>query len=192
MKPVVSSLVALAIAIAPLAAMAPDRSTHGPAVWAWPAVGGSRFIWSPRGALRSGAMCARRIAGKRVAYIQSHIMTVHASSATIGWKIGLIILRLPSGNPQLPHELQRRLVQQRLADRGLVSHTPYVGVHLTDVMNWFMSADQTAPLLTSASTQYVRLPQDPELVPDSYAVTWQYKDFVASLSNTMIPSGFSS
>jgi predicted dehydrogenase len=61
------------------------------------------------------------------------------------------------------------------------------GVHLTDVMNWFMNADQTAPLLTSASTQYVRLPQDPELVPDSYAVTWQYKDFVASLANTMIP-----
>ena len=61
------------------------------------------------------------------------------------------------------------------------------GVHLTDVMNWFMRADATAPLLTSASAQYVRLPRDPELVPDSYAVTWQYKDFVASLSNTMIP-----
>lgn len=61
------------------------------------------------------------------------------------------------------------------------------GVHLTDVMNWFMQADTTAPLLTSASTQYVRFPHDPEMVPDTYAVTWQYKDFVASLSNTMIP-----
>ncbi|MBK5296033.1 MAG: Gfo/Idh/MocA family oxidoreductase [Vicinamibacteria bacterium] len=61
------------------------------------------------------------------------------------------------------------------------------GVHLTDVMNWFMQADKTAPLLTSASAQYVRFPRDPELVPDSYAVTWQYKDFVATLSNTMIP-----
>ena len=61
------------------------------------------------------------------------------------------------------------------------------GVHLTDVMNWFLLADTAAPLQTSASAQYVRLPRDPELVPDSYAVTWQFKDFVASLSNTMIP-----
>ena len=61
------------------------------------------------------------------------------------------------------------------------------GVHLTDVMNWFMQADTTAPLLTSASAQYVRLPRDPELVPDSYAVTWQYKNFVATLSNAMLP-----
>ena len=61
------------------------------------------------------------------------------------------------------------------------------GVHLTDVMNWFMQADTTAPLLTSASAQYVRLPRDPELVPDSYAVTWQCNDFVATLSNTMLP-----
>ena len=61
------------------------------------------------------------------------------------------------------------------------------GVHLTDVMNWFMQADTKAPLLTSASAQYVRLPRDPELVPDSYAVTWQCEDFVATLSNTMLP-----
>ena len=61
------------------------------------------------------------------------------------------------------------------------------GVHLTDVMNWFMRLDDTVPLLTSASAQYVRLPRDPERVPDSYAVTWQYKNFVATLSNTMVP-----
>ena len=61
------------------------------------------------------------------------------------------------------------------------------GVHLTDVMNWFLLGDVAAPLQTSVSAQYVRLPRDPELVPDSYAVTWQFKDFVASLSNTMIP-----
>ena len=54
-------------------------------------------------------------------------------------------------------------------------------------MNWFLLADTAAPLQTSASAQYVRLPRDPELVPDSYAVTWQFKDFVATLSNTMIP-----
>jgi predicted dehydrogenase len=61
------------------------------------------------------------------------------------------------------------------------------GVHLTDIMSWFMGMDTTAPLLTSASAQYVRLPRDPERVPDTYAVTWQYQNFVATLSNAMIP-----
>jgi len=61
------------------------------------------------------------------------------------------------------------------------------GVHLTDVMNWYMRADATAPVLTSASAQYVRIPRDPERVPDTYSVTWQYETFVATLSNAMVP-----
>lgn len=61
------------------------------------------------------------------------------------------------------------------------------GVHLTDIMNWFMGTDAKTPLLTSASAQYVRLARDPERVPDTYAVTWQYENFVATLSNAMIP-----
>ncbi len=61
------------------------------------------------------------------------------------------------------------------------------GVHLTDIMNWFMGTDTKVPLLTSASAQYVRLARDPERVPDTYAVTWQFENFVATLSNAMIP-----
>jgi predicted dehydrogenase len=61
------------------------------------------------------------------------------------------------------------------------------GVHLTDVMNWFMRHDAKTPLLTSASAQYVRIPRDPERVPDTYAVTWQYENHVATLSNAMVP-----
>ena len=61
------------------------------------------------------------------------------------------------------------------------------GVHLTDIMNWYMGMDQGFPLLTSASAQYVRIPENPERVPDTYAVTWQYPKFVATLSNAMIP-----
>ena len=61
------------------------------------------------------------------------------------------------------------------------------GVHLTDIMNWYMKADSRVPLLTSASAQYVRTPKDPERVPDTYAVTWQYDNFVATLSNAMVP-----
>lgn len=61
------------------------------------------------------------------------------------------------------------------------------GVHLTDIMSWYMRMDATAPILTSASTQYVRIPRDPERVPDTYAVTWQYDKFVATFSNAMVP-----
>jgi predicted dehydrogenase len=61
------------------------------------------------------------------------------------------------------------------------------GVHLTDIMNWYMKTDSKTPLLTSASAQYVRLPRNPERVPDTYAVTWQYENFVATLSNAMVP-----
>jgi predicted dehydrogenase len=61
------------------------------------------------------------------------------------------------------------------------------GVHLTDIMSWYMRMDATAPLLTSASAQYVRTPRDPERVPDTYAVTWQYESFVATFSNAMVP-----
>jgi predicted dehydrogenase len=61
------------------------------------------------------------------------------------------------------------------------------GVHLTDIMSWYMRMDATAPLLTSASAQYVRTPRDPERVPDTYAVAWQYESFVATFSNAMVP-----
>ena len=62
------------------------------------------------------------------------------------------------------------------------------GVHLTDIMSWYMRLEGKPPLLTSASAQYVRIPRDPERVPDTYAVTWQYEHFVATLSNAMVPS----
>ena len=62
------------------------------------------------------------------------------------------------------------------------------GVHLTDIMSWYMKLDGKPPLLTSASAQYVRLPRDPERVPDTYSVTWQYENFIATLSNAMVPS----
>jgi predicted dehydrogenase len=61
------------------------------------------------------------------------------------------------------------------------------GVHLVDVMNWYMQADTKTPLLASASAQYVRLPHDPERVPDAFSVTWQYDNYVATLSNAVVP-----
>ena len=61
------------------------------------------------------------------------------------------------------------------------------GVHLVDVMAWFMKLDNKAPLLTSASAQYVNQARDPERTPNTYAVTWQFENFVATLSNAVIP-----
>jgi predicted dehydrogenase len=61
------------------------------------------------------------------------------------------------------------------------------GVHLVDVMAWYMKLDNKAPVLTSASTQYVNATRDPERTPNTYAVTWQFENFVATLSNAVIP-----
>ena len=61
------------------------------------------------------------------------------------------------------------------------------GVHLTDVMSWFLSNETRVPLLTSASAQYVGRPRDPERTPNVYAATWQFDGLVATLSNAMMP-----
>lgn len=61
------------------------------------------------------------------------------------------------------------------------------GVHLTDVMSWFMRADSQVPILTSASAQYVGARRDPERTPNTYVATWQFQNFVATLSNAMMP-----
>jgi hypothetical protein len=50
-----------------------------------------------------------------------------------------------------------------------------------------MKLDNKAPLLTSASAQYVNQARDPERTPNTYAVTWQFENFVATLSNAMMP-----
>ena len=61
------------------------------------------------------------------------------------------------------------------------------GVHLVDIMAWYLQLDNKAPLLTSASAQYVNQTRDPERTPNTYAVTWQFENFVATLSNAMVP-----
>jgi len=63
------------------------------------------------------------------------------------------------------------------------------GVHLTDVMHWYMNADAKTPLLTSASAQYVYSAADPEKAPDTFSVTWKFDKFVATFTNAVPPSG---
>jgi len=62
------------------------------------------------------------------------------------------------------------------------------GVHLTDVMLWYMNADAMAPVLTSASWAYTSGQDEAELAPDTFSITWNYNGFVATLTNATPPS----
>jgi predicted dehydrogenase len=62
------------------------------------------------------------------------------------------------------------------------------GVHLTDVMLWYMNADATAPQLTSTSAIYTSGQDPKEVAPDTFSITWNYGSFVATLTNATPPS----
>jgi len=62
------------------------------------------------------------------------------------------------------------------------------GVHFADAMLWYMQADKTAPVLTSASAQYIHSDPDPEMAPDTYSITWKYEKFVGTFTNATLPS----
>jgi predicted dehydrogenase len=61
------------------------------------------------------------------------------------------------------------------------------GVHLTDVMCWYMNADAKGPLLSSASYAYSSGVEDPQRAPDTFSVTWKYDNFVATFTNATPP-----
>lgn len=61
------------------------------------------------------------------------------------------------------------------------------GVHLTDVMLWYMNADAKGPLLASAAYAYTSGHEDPEVAPDTFSVTWKYDGFVATFANATPP-----
>ena len=85
---------------------------------------------------------------------------------------------------------RKPFVQQRLNWRGWYDYgggsiTDW-GVHIVDVMNWYLKMDEKTPQVVHAATQYVRAPRDPERVPDTYVVTMQYDNVVATLSNAAL------
>jgi predicted dehydrogenase len=61
------------------------------------------------------------------------------------------------------------------------------GVHLTDIVMFYMRADSKQPLLTSAASQYISFPKDPEQVPDTFTCTWQYDNFLMTFTNIVPP-----
>jgi predicted dehydrogenase len=85
---------------------------------------------------------------------------------------------------------RKQFVQQRLNWRGWYDYgggniTDW-GVHIVDVMHWYLKMDEKTPQVVSAVAQYVRTARDPERVPDTYVVTMQYDTMVATLSNAAL------
>ena len=58
------------------------------------------------------------------------------------------------------------------------------GAHHVDVAHWFMNADRKAPLKTMANGTFLAVPDaDPEMVPDSFSISWQYDNFLMTFAN---------
>jgi len=60
------------------------------------------------------------------------------------------------------------------------------GVHLTDIALWYLKSQSTGPLVTNGSAQYVNLVNpEHDQSPDAFSVTWQYPDFVMTVTNVV-------
>src|SRR6185295_11783196 len=58
------------------------------------------------------------------------------------------------------------------------------GAHHVDVAHWFMNADSKVPLKTMANGAFLTVPDaDPEMVPDSFSISWLYDNFLMTVAN---------
>jgi predicted dehydrogenase len=61
------------------------------------------------------------------------------------------------------------------------------GVHLTDIALWYLQTQNAGPLLTVGLGQYVNLVNpERDQSPDTFAVTWQYPNFLMTFSNAVV------
>ena len=58
------------------------------------------------------------------------------------------------------------------------------GAHHVDVAHWFMGADHQIPMKTAAVGSFLAVPDaDPEQVPDTFSISWQYEKFLMTFAN---------
>jgi predicted dehydrogenase len=88
--------------------------------------------------------------------------------------------------PRKPYKTSRQRNWRYYWDYGGGLVTDW-GVHLVDVVQWYMGMDGKAPNLTTAVGQYVNVQNpDPERPPNAYVLTWQYDKFLMSWGNMVI------
>ena len=61
------------------------------------------------------------------------------------------------------------------------------GAHHVDVANWFMNADNKAPLKTSAIGFYSTPDIDPECVFNTFSIAWQFDTHMVTFANSVYP-----
>lgn len=113
-------------------------------------------------------------------FVPAQAQTPQTPPATLDWEM------FQGPAPRKPY-VPSRLRWRSYWDYGGGAITDW-GVHLTDVMLWYMKADATAPRLTSASAIYTSGQDPKELAPDTFSITWDYGTFVATLTNATPPS----
>lgn len=90
------------------------------------------------------------------------------------------------GAPERPYK------PSRLAFRGWYEYGSGLigdwGAHHIDVAHWFMNADSKVPVKTAAVGSFMaQANPDPEQVPDTFSISWEYDDFVMTFANGEIP-----
>jgi predicted dehydrogenase len=83
---------------------------------------------------------------------------------------------------------RRPFKPSRLAFRGWYDYGGGLvadwGAHHVDVAHWFMNADTKVPSRTTAVGSFLAVPDaDPEQVPDTFSIAWQYDTFLMTFAN---------
>lgn len=90
--------------------------------------------------------------------------------------------------PRHPYTPMRQRSWRNFWDYGGGLITDW-GVHLVNVVNWLMNCDSTVAAQTNSAAQYISVdPPNPELVPDTFSITWRYDKFITTFTNAVPPA----